>query len=229
MRVLTLFLIFVGQAALASDASLAVEDLKNHVDDLTLVVIGRPGFSLPKVGDRPCFTKLHSGKAAFGTQNDAWFGGAPSASDIKITRKEMLAVVQAFEEKLLQRSVRRIIALDELKRSAPGYPTHVFEGGKEGLTAGAVAVGYTAADSRIVYYLVRFDDRDEAIQMLTKLQGDVNKSESAATVIGNVIWRLKERNAEPDGAANVSQPFSSQEKTNVIGGWLPSLAFALGA
>ena len=33
---------------------------------------------------------------------------------------------------------------------------------------------------------------------------------------------------EQDGAANRSQPFSSQEESNVIGGWLPSLTFALG-
>src|SRR5258707_7781579 len=31
-----------------------------------------------------------------------------------------------------------------------------------------------------------------------------------------------------DGAANGSQPFSSEDKTNVIGGWLPSLTFAVG-
>ena len=33
--------------------------------------------------------------------------------------------------------------------------------------------------------------------------------------------------SEQDGAANGSQPFSSQEESNVIGGWLPSLTFSL--
>ena len=35
------------------------------------------------------------------------------------------------------------------------------------------------------------------------------------------------RNAEPDGAANGNQPFRSGDKSNTIGGWLPSLTFAL--
>src|SRR5438477_11814249 len=34
--------------------------------------------------------------------------------------------------------------------------------------------------------------------------------------------------AEQDGAANGSQPFSSGNKFNVRGGWLPSLTFAFG-
>jgi hypothetical protein len=38
----------------------------------------------------------------------------------------------------------------------------------------------------------------------------------------------RRRIAEPDGAANGSQPFSSGDKSNVIGGWLPSLTFAFG-
>jgi hypothetical protein len=33
---------------------------------------------------------------------------------------------------------------------------------------------------------------------------------------------------QPEGAANGSQPFSSGDKSNVTGGWLPSLTFALG-
>ena len=33
---------------------------------------------------------------------------------------------------------------------------------------------------------------------------------------------------QQDGAANGSQPFSSGGKTNVIGGWLPSLTFSFG-
>jgi hypothetical protein len=32
--------------------------------------------------------------------------------------------------------------------------------------------------------------------------------------------------AEQDSPANGSQPFSSGDKSNVIGGWLPSLTFA---
>ncbi len=33
---------------------------------------------------------------------------------------------------------------------------------------------------------------------------------------------------QQDGAANRSQPLSSEYKSDVTGGWLPSLTFALG-
>jgi hypothetical protein len=33
---------------------------------------------------------------------------------------------------------------------------------------------------------------------------------------------------EPDGAANGSQPTRIRDKSNTIGGWLPSLTFAFG-
>jgi hypothetical protein len=35
--------------------------------------------------------------------------------------------------------------------------------------------------------------------------------------------RIESQRCQQDGAANRSQPFSSQDKTYVIGGWLPSL------
>jgi len=52
-----------------------------------------------------------------------------------------------------------------------------------------------------------------------------------APLLGFLKERMqnKEKMAEPDGAANGSQPFSTRDKSSVIGCWLPSLTFALCA
>ena len=172
-------------------ANPATDDLFSHADELTLIVIGRPASAQPKSGTMPASTKLFTGQTAFGTPNDGWFGGAPSASDIRVTKSEMLAVIQSLGETGLAGAVRRTVTPAGREGAAAGSPSAVFEGDPADLTAGAVAIGYTAPDGGITYYLMWFDDRTEAVKTLQRLQQKVSVTESAATVMGNVIHTLE--------------------------------------
>ena len=84
---------------------------------------------------------------------------------------------------------------------------------------------YAKGDAHTVYQLCT---------VIEDLGMDVFRDESGAFIpsrgsneaeknLGVARRFLERQNGEPDGAANGSQPFCSEGKTYVIGGWLPSL------
>jgi len=171
-----------------SDPRIVVEDLNSHADKLTLVLIGSSNvISWKGVGS--CHTKLYSGKSAFGTYNDMWFGSGPSASEQKITREEMLAVISTLQDNILQRCAMRSVSLQELKSQSPSL-TFVFEGDRHNLEAAAIAIGYPTSNNNIIYYIAKLNNRPEAIKIMTRLKKDVKNSEDTSCAIGNVIYRV---------------------------------------
>ncbi len=173
-------------------SSSPIVELNQHINELTLVAIGRPATSLPKAGDRPAFTKLHTGQHAFGSLNDAWFGSlGPSASDQRIEASMMAEVVAMLAD--ANDILRRRIHFKDVKDTNPGWPTYRFEGDAANLKCAALAIGYSQSKYAIVYYLLIIDDRSTARQIFQKIKDCVSaKDIDASTAIGNILWRLNQ-------------------------------------
>jgi hypothetical protein len=168
----------------AADRTPEQDDLYTHMDELTLVLVGRSEQKLPKVGDTPTFTKIFTGKQAFGTKNDRWFDSyGPSASDQQVDKNRMEKVIALLPEAgpLTKRSVL-----------IPDPVTHRFEEETPDLPCAALAIGYVSNDQKIVYYLVKIDDRKKAVTLFQKMKEIMRAPQSSASaVVDNILWRLE--------------------------------------
>ena len=181
---IALCLTLASTIAIAGNRPAVLDDLHSHVEELTLVLIGRPEQKLPKVGDTPTFTKIFTGSRAFVTKNDRWFGSTgPSASDQQTDTNRMEKVIAVLSE--ASQMVKRTVLLADPVR-------HRFEGKATGLKCSAIAIGYSSTEETVVYYLIKIDDRQRAIDIFKKIKETMRAPKSSAsTVVGNVLWRLE--------------------------------------
>ena len=190
-----------------SRAQATLTDLMEHSTGMTFIAVGRAPIILPKVGDTPCFSKLFTGEKAFGTVNDSWFGGPPSASDQPVSLLEMSALVREVNEHgLLAKAEHRTVKQSDIKNPSSGSPLYLYEGSRSNLVSAAIALGYQDNDL-IHYYLLPIEDRHMAIRFLEQAQIILQTNTDAHCALGNILWRLKQEASQqslaPDGAQQV--------------------------